>query len=76
MIPMINIVCVLHTTDLTSTDMTGYYFDSTAGAWPPHVKFTLPGHLLTHLGFPSAHVGLSVFIYSLLCYVYGLMTLD
>ena len=33
---------------------------STAGAWPHQVKFTLPRHLFTHLGFPSVRVVLSI----------------
>ena len=33
--------------------MTGYALDSTASAWPPQVKFTLPGH-------PSVRVVLSI----------------
>ena len=37
------------------------WLDSTVGAWPHKVKFTLPGHLFTRD------------IYSRLCYVYGLM---
>ena len=52
--------CVLHTPDLTSPDMTGYTVDSTVGAWTHQVKFTLPGHLFTHLGFPSVRVVFSV----------------
>ena len=32
--------------------MTGYTFDSTAGAWPQQVKFTLHGHIFT-IGFPE-----------------------
>ena len=52
--------CVLHTPDLASPDMTGYTVDATAGAWPHQLKFTLPGHILTHLGFPSVRVILSV----------------
>ena len=40
--------------------MTGYTLDSTAGARPQQVKFTLPGHLFTHLGFPSVRVVLSI----------------
>ena len=27
--------------------------DSTAGVWSQQVKFTLPRHLFTHLGFPE-----------------------
>ena len=52
--------CVLHTPDLTPPDMTGCTLDSTAGAWPYKVKFTLPRNLLTHLGFPSVRVVLNV----------------
>ena len=33
--------------------MTGYTLDSTVGSWPYHVKFTHPGHIFTHLGFPE-----------------------
>ena len=29
--------------------MTGYTLDSMAGAWPQHEKFTLPGHLFSHV---------------------------
>ena len=53
-------VGVLHAPYLTSTDLTGYAFDSTEGARPQQVKFTLPGHLSTHLGFPSVRVVLSI----------------
>ena len=35
------------------------FWDS-AGAWPHQVKFTLPRHLFTHLGFPSVRVVLSI----------------
>ena len=66
----------LHTPDLTSTDMTGYALDSTAGVWPQQMKFTLPGHLLTHLGFPSVRVVLSITFYSRICHDYGLMIFD
>ena len=52
--------CVLRTPDLTSPDMTGYTLNSTAGAWPHQVKFTLLGHLFTHLGFPIVRVVLSI----------------
>ena len=33
---------------------------STAGARPQQVKFTLPRHLFTHLGFPSVRVVLNI----------------
>ena len=49
--------CVLQTSDLTSPD---YNLDSTAGAWPQQVKFTLPRHLFTHLGFQSVRAVLSI----------------
>ena len=44
--------CVLYTPDLTSPDTIGYTIDSTTGAWSHKLKFTLPRHLFTHLGFP------------------------
>ena len=40
--------------------MTGYALDSTAGARPQQVKFTLPGHLFTHFGSASVRVVLSI----------------
>ena len=40
--------------------MTGYTLDSTEGRWPQQVKFTLPGHIFKHFGFPSVRVVLSV----------------
>ena len=40
--------------------MTGCSLDSVAGAWPQQVKFTLPWHLFTHLGFPSVRVALGI----------------
>ena len=40
--------------------MAGYTLDTTAGARPHQVKFTLLGHLFAHLGFPSVHAVLSV----------------
>ena len=51
---------VLHAPDLTSPYMTGYTFDTTAGAWPQQVKFTRPRHIFTYLDFPSVRVVLSV----------------
>ena len=51
---------IISTPDLTSPDMTSYTLDSTAGAWPHQVKFTLPGHLFTHLGFPECPCCLGV----------------
>ena len=47
---------MLHAPYLTSPDVAGYALDSTAGAWPQQVKFTLPRHLFTHLGFSSVRV--------------------
>ena len=35
---------------------TGYTLDYTTGAWPPHDKCTLPGHILSHLAFPKCIV--------------------
>ena len=49
---------VLHASDLTSPDMTGYSLDSTAGSWPEQVKF--PGIFLHAWVFPSVRVVLSV----------------
>ena len=43
---MYDLHVVLSFLDLTSSDMTGYTFDSKAGAWS-QVKFTLPGHIFT-----------------------------
>ena len=50
---------MLHAPYMTLLDVTGNTFDNTAGAWPQHVKF-LPGHLFSHLGFPSVCVVLSM----------------
>ena len=47
-----------------------------AHSWPQQVKFTLSGHLFTHLGFPEFPCCLECDIYSRLCYVYVLMMLD
>ena len=55
-------------------DTFGYTLDSTAGAWPQYVAFTLPGYLFTHLGFPECPFRLECNIYSVL-YVNGLMGL-
>ena len=44
---------LLHSPDLTSSDVTRYTLDSTAGVWPHQVNFTLPGYLFIHLGFPE-----------------------
>ena len=44
---------MLHTTDLTTPEITGYTLDSTADLWPQKVKFTLPGLIFTYLGFPE-----------------------
>ena len=57
-------------------DLTCYTLDSTVGAWPHQVKFTLPGHRFTCVGFPECPCCLECDIYSRLCYVYGLMVLD
>ena len=38
---------------MTLPDVTGYTLDSTAGAWPQQVKFTVLEHLFTHSCFPS-----------------------
>ena len=40
--------------------VTSYALDSTEGARHQQVKFTHPGHLFTHLGFPSVRVVLSI----------------
>ena len=45
---------------MTSPNVTGYVLNSTASAWPQHVKFTLPEHLSRHLDFPSVRVAWSV----------------
>ena len=45
---------------MTTSGVTGYVLDSTAGEWPQQVKFTLPRHLFTNLSFPSVRVVLSV----------------
>ena len=45
---------------LSSPDVTGYALDSTAGAWPQQMKFTLPRHIFTQLGFPSVRVVLNM----------------
>ena len=50
--------------------------DSTAGAWPMPVKFTLPGHLFSHLGFPECPCCHECNIYSRLCRDYGQMIFD
>ena len=52
--------------------MTGYTLDSTVGAWPQLVMFTIPGYLFTHLGFPECSRCLEYNIYSRLCYGHGL----
>ena len=67
-------LCV--TPDLTSPDMTGYTLDSTAGAWPQHVTFTLPRYLFTNLGFPECLYCIEYNIYPRLCHDYGLMIFD
>ena len=45
--------CALHAPDINSQDMFGYTIDSSVGAWPHQMKFILPMHLFTHLGFPE-----------------------
>ena len=50
--------------------MTGYTLDSTADARPHQMKFTLPGHLFTHLGFLECPCGFESDIYSRLLYVH------
>ena len=67
---------VLHMPDLTSPNMAGCTLDSTAGAWPKQVKFTLPGHIFTHLGYPECSCCLECNIHSRLCRDYGLMIFD
>ena len=57
-------------------DPTGYDWLYTAGAWPHQVQFTLPGHPLTHLGFPECRAVLSVTFIPDFCHVYGLMIFD
>ena len=57
-------------------DMLGYTLHPKAGALSQQVKFTLPGHLFTRLGFPECPCCIECAIYSQLCYVYGLMVLD
>ena len=51
---------MLHAPYLTWLDVTGYTFDSMAGARPQQEKFTLPWHLFSHLGFPGVRVVFSV----------------
>ena len=54
-----------------------YTLDYTASAWPRQVKFTVPGHIFTYLGFPECPCFLEwCDIYFWLCYVCGLMLLD
>ena len=53
--------------------MTDNTLDSTAGACPQQVKFTLTGQLSTHFGFPECPCRLECNIYSRLCRDYGLM---
>ena len=62
--------------NLTPPDMTGHTINSTAGAWPHQVKFTPPGHLFTHLGFPECPCCLECDIYFRLYHDYGLMIFD
>ena len=64
------------TSDLTQPDMTGYIFDSTAGACPQRVKITLSEHLFTYLGFPECVCCLECNVYSRLCRDYGIMVFD
>ena len=45
---------------LFSLNMNDYTLDYTADAWQQRQRFTLPGHLFSHLGFPSVRVVLSV----------------
>ena len=62
------VIFVVHTLDMTTQDKTGYTVDSTAGAWPHQLKFTLPGYLITYLVSPSVRVVLSVILIpGLLC---------
>ena len=69
------LMCVAYTEfDLAGYDcMVIYTLDSTVGALPRQVKFTLPGHLFTHLGFPKCSCCLERDIYPRFCYVYGLL---
>ena len=67
---------MLHTPDLTWPDMTGYSLDFMADAWPHQVKFTLPGNLFTHLGFPECPCFLECDIIPGFVTFVGLMVLD
>ena len=49
--PLLMCVTYEHTAGLTSPDMTGYTINSTAGTCPYQVKFTLPEHLFTLVGY-------------------------
>ena len=51
-------------------------FGSTADVLPQQVKFTFPGNLFTHFGFPEWPCCLQCNIYSRLCHDYGLMIFD
>ena len=75
-VTLVHCWCVLHTPDLTPSDMTGYSLGFTAGACPQQVKFTLPGYIFTHLGFPDCPCCLECNIFSRLCHDYGLMIFD
>ena len=68
--------CVLHAPCLTSSGVNGYALDSTAGAWPQQVKFTLPVHIFTDLGFPECPCCHVCNIYSRLCHGNGLVIFD
>ena len=61
---------------MTPPAMTGYTLDSTAAAWPQHVKFIIPGHLFKHLRFRECPCRHKVNLYSRLCHDYGQMIFD
>ena len=49
--------------------MNGCIQDYMTGAWPHKEKFTLPGHLFSHLSFPECPCCLECDLYSRFCYV-------
>ena len=66
----------LHTPDWIPPGINGYTFDSTADEWPQQTKFTLPGHLFTHLDFPERPCCLECNICSRICHDYGQIVFD